>query len=421
MLGFAALTRKFYDDVLGKTKLGRNLPTRQPNPTSNITSLVVSCSAVLITSTTLQTMLVLRRPIVSLAVLSSFRSTSSFVLRQPSVLVAAASSTSRTSLSHPTSRSLSSTSENDHDNDTTMTSKEEEYVPPKVWKWDAENGGKFSKTNRPIAGSTHDKELPVGKHPIQVYSQATPNGVKVTVLLEELLEAGVKEAEYDAWLTSIFVGEQFSSGFVAANPNSKIPALMDHGATKDKDQEPLRVFESGSILMYLADKFEKFIPPTTSIRERTECINWLMWQMGSAPYVGGGFGHFYAYAPSKMQYPIDRFTMETKRQMDVLDQHLAKSKYMVGDEYTIADIAIWSWYGQIALDNLYDNAYEFLDMKSYEHVIRWAREIAERPAVKRGKMVNKNWGPPEEQLWNRHSAEDFEKEIQSKKQEGSEE
>lgn len=361
-------------------------------------------------------MVVLSRPLLSLGFLS-FRTALSFssLPRQSlySPLFVAATRKGTSSLASPHSHSPSTSSITKLNMSTETDTKPDEYVPPKVWIWDAENGGKFSKTNRPFAGSTFDKELPKGKHPLQLYSQATPNGIKVTILLEELLEAGVAEADYDAWLTSIFTGEQFSSGFVAANPNSKIPALLDYGASDDN--EPIRVFESGSILMYLADKFGKFIPPTTALRERTECTNWLMWQMGSAPYVGGGFGHFFAYAPYKMQYPIDRFTMETKRQLDVLDKHLATSKYMAGDEYTIADIAIWSWYGQIALDKVYDKAGEFLNVDSYKNLQKWAQTIAERPAVKRGKMVNKNWGPPEEQLWNRHSVTDFETETQDKK------
>jgi GST-like protein len=295
------------------------------------------------------------------------------------------------------------------------------YVPPKVWKWESENGGKFSKTNRPISGATHDKELPIGKHPLQLYSMGTPNGQKATIMLEELVEMGIKEAEYDAWLISIG-GDQFGSGFVAINPNSKIPALMDHSAPalegKEK-QQPQRVFESGAILMYLAEKFESassaaFLPTSANPSQRAACLSWLFWQMGSAPYVGGGFGHFYAYAPSKMEYPINRFTMETKRQLDVLDQHLATNKYMVGDEYTIADMAIWPWYGLIVLGKLYTGSAEFLDVASYKNLVRWAEEVFARPAVKRGCMVNKTWGEPETQLAERHEALDFETKTKDK-------
>ena len=274
------------------------------------------------------------------------------------------------------------------------------YEPPKVWTWDMESGGKFANINRPIAGATHDKVLPVGKHPLQLYSLATPNGVKVTVLLEELLAAGHRGAEYDAWLIDINEGDQFGSGFVEINPNSKIPALMDRSGT-----EPVRVFESGSILLYLADKFGAFIPADAA--GRTECLNWLFWQMGSAPYLGGGFGHFYAYAPEKYEYPINRFAMEAKRQMDVLERHLAGRDYIVGDGLTIADMAIWPWYGALALDRIYGTAGEFLDVKSYSNVVRWAEAIDARPAVKRGRMVNRNWGEPEFQLPERHDARDF--------------
>lgn len=281
-----------------------------------------------------------------------------------------------------------------------------EYVPPKVWKWDAESGGQFANINRPIAGATHEKELPVGKHPFQLYSLATPNGVKVTTMFEELLEAGHKGAEYDAWLISIQDGDQFSSGFVDVNPNSKIPALLDRSGDK-----PIRVFESASILMHLAEKFGAFIPSNPAAR--TECLNWLFWQMGSAPYLGGGFGHFYNYAPYKMEYPINRFTMEVKRQLDVLDRHLADNKYFVGDEYSIADMAIFPWYGGLALGFLY-NAAEFLDVESYKNVRRWAFEIAMRPAVQRGRMVNKRWGEPHEQLLERHDASDFKLRTQDK-------
>ncbi len=272
------------------------------------------------------------------------------------------------------------------------------YTPPKVWTWDTESGGRFARINRPIAGPTHEAELPVGEHPLQLYSLATPNGVKVTVMLEELLELG-RDAEYDAWLIDIGEGDQFSSGFVAANPNSRIPALVDHGTAP-----PTRVFESGAILLYLAEKFGDFLP-----REhggRTECLSWLFWQIGSAPYLGGGFGHFYAYAPEKIKYAIDRFTMEVKRQLDVLDRRLADARYMAGDEYSIADMAIWPWYGALAAGRLYE-AGEFIDGRSYENVNRWGGEIARRPAVKRGRMVNRSWGPPETQLRERHGAADF--------------
>jgi GST-like protein len=274
-----------------------------------------------------------------------------------------------------------------------------DYIPPKVWTWDAESGGKFASINRPIAGATHDKTLPVGKHPFQLYSLATPNGVKVTVMLEELLAAGHKQAEYDAWIIDIGEGDQFGSGFVDINPNSKIPALVDQSG-----KTPQRVFESGSILLYLAEKFDAFLPKDPA--KRTECLSWLFWQMGSAPYLGGGFGHFYAYAPTKIEYCIDRFTMETKRQFDVLDQHLASNKFMVGDEYTIADIAIWPWYAGVALNRVYEAA-EFLDAQSYTHLMRWAKEINARDAVKRGKLVNRSWGDEERQLRERHSASDI--------------
>lgn len=280
-----------------------------------------------------------------------------------------------------------------------------DYTPPKVWTWDAENGGQFASTNRPIAGATHDKELPVGKHPFQLYSLATPNGVKVTVMLEELLAAGHTGAEYDAWLIKIGDGDQFGSGFVEVNPNSKIPALMDHSGPA-----PVRVFESGAILLHLAEKFGTFIPEGAC---RVECLNWLFWQMGSAPYLGGGFGHFYVYAPEKFQYPIDRFTMETKRQFDVLDRQLANNEYIAGDSYSIADIAIWSWYGQVALGWVYDAA-EFLDIASYKNVMKWAEKIAARPAVQRGRMVNRAFGAPEMQLHERHEARDFETKTQDK-------
>jgi GST-like protein len=286
-------------------------------------------------------------------------------------------------------------------------SQENEYVPPKVWKWEKASGGQFANINRPIAGPTHDKALPVGKHPFQLYSLATPNGVKVTIMFEELLARGHKDAEYDAWLIRIGEGEQFGSGFVEVNPNSKIPALMDHGTTP-----PTRVFESGSILLYLAEKFGEFLPRDHA--GRTETLNWLFWQMGSAPYLGGGFGHFYAYAPTKIEYAIDRFAMEAKRQLDVLDRRLAESRYLGGDEYTIADIANWAWYGQLALDRVYD-AGEFLQVQEYEHVQRWAREIDARPAVQRGRMVNRTFGPQETQLHERHDASDFENNTQDKR------
>jgi GST-like protein len=274
-----------------------------------------------------------------------------------------------------------------------------EYTPPKVWTWDKESGGKFASTNRPIAGATHEKELPVGEHALQLYSLGTPNGVKVTIMLEELLEAGHSDAEYDAWLIKIGDGDQFGSGFVEINPNSKIPALLDRST-----DPATRVFESGSILMYLAEKFGAFLP--TDHAGRTETLNWLFWQMGSAPYLGGGFGHFYSYAPYPMEYPINRFAMEAKRQLDVMDRHLADHRYFAGDDYTIADIAIWPWYGVLALGKLY-NAGEFLDVGSYENVQRWTREIGERPAVIRGRAVNRVSGEPEEQVQERHSAADF--------------
>ncbi len=280
------------------------------------------------------------------------------------------------------------------------------YTPPKVWTWKQESGGQFASINRPIAGATHDKELPVGEHPFQLYSLATPNGVKVTVMLEELLAAGIKEAEYDAWLIKIGDGDQFGSGFVEINPNSKIPALHDRSGG-----EPVRVFESASILMHLAEKFGHFLPKDGSAR--TEVLNWLFWQMGSAPYLGGGFGHFYAYAPEKFEYPINRFTMEAKRQLDVLNRELATKTYIAGEEYSIADMAIWPWYGQLVLGRLYDAA-EFLDVESYEHVMRWAKAIDARPAVQRGRMVNRAFGELSSQLRERHSAEDFETKTQDK-------
>jgi GSH-dependent disulfide-bond oxidoreductase len=282
-----------------------------------------------------------------------------------------------------------------------------DYTPPKVWTWDKENGGRFANINRPIAGATHDKDLPVGKHPLQLYSQGTPNGVKVTVMLEELLARGHSGAEYDAWLVRISDGGQFSSGFVAVNPNSKIPALLDRSGAK-----PRRVFESGAILLYLAEKFGAFLP--TDPDKRTEALNWLFWQMGSAPYLGGGFGHFYAYAPSKMEYPINRFSMEVKRQLDVLDRHLAGHEFMAGDEYSIADIAIWPWYGALVKGLLYGASAEFLAVHEYRHVNRWTNAIAERPAVKRGRMVNRIAGDPASQLHERHDASDFDTGTQDK-------
>ncbi|KRA04382.1 glutathione-dependent disulfide-bond oxidoreductase [Agrobacterium cavarae] len=281
------------------------------------------------------------------------------------------------------------------------------YQPPEVWQWEKGNGGAFANINRPIAGPTHEKELPVGKHPLQLYSLATPNGQKVGILLEELLAAGHSGAEYDAWLIKIGDGDQFGSGFVAANPNSKIPVMVDHSTP-----EPTRVFESGSILLYLAEKFGAFLPKEH--KARTEALNWLFWQMGSAPFFGGGFGHFYAYAPIHIKYAIDRFAMEAKRQMDVLDRHLAENRYMAGDEYSIADIAIWPWYGNLARGQSYPKAEVFLEAASYKNVKRWADEIAERPAVKRGRMVNKASGDPSEQLHERHDASDFDTKTQDK-------
>ncbi len=272
------------------------------------------------------------------------------------------------------------------------------YVPPKVWTWDAESGGRFAKINRPIAGATHDKELPVGEHPLQLYSLATPNGVKVTVMLEELLALGV-DAEYDAYTINIQEGDQFGSGFVAANPNSQIPALLDRSTSP-----PTRIFESGAILVHLAEKFGAFLPTDPSAR--AECLSWLFWQMGSAPYLGGGFGHFYAYAPEKYEYPINRFAMEVKRQLDVLDRNLAERRFLAGDEYTIADIATCPWYGALVKGALYEAA-EFLDVGSYTHVVRWADEILQRPAVQRGRRVNRVWGPEEEQVPERHRASDL--------------
>ncbi|WP_372574571.1 glutathione-dependent disulfide-bond oxidoreductase [Ruegeria jejuensis] len=280
------------------------------------------------------------------------------------------------------------------------------YTPPTVWTWDAESGGRFASINRPIAGPTHDKDLPTGDHPIQLYSLATPNGVKVTVMLEELLALGHSGAEYNAWLINIGEGDQFSSGFVGANPNSKIPALLDRSGDGE-----LRVFESASILFHLAEKFGEFLPKEGPAR--TEVMNWVFWQMGSAPYLGGGFGHFYAYAPEKWEYPINRFAMETKRQLDVLERELAEKEYIAGDEYTIADMAIWPWYGQLVLGRLYDAA-EFLDVSSYANVMKWAKKIDARPAVQRGRMVNRAFGEPHTQLHERHDASDFEHRTQDK-------
>jgi len=281
-----------------------------------------------------------------------------------------------------------------------------EYAPPKVWTWEQPNGGAFASINRPIAGSTHDAELPLGKHPFQLYSMGTPNGVKVTIMFEELLAAGHKDAEYDAWLISIGKGDQFGSGFVEINPNSKIPALVDNSGNA-----PLRVFESGSILVHLAEKFGAFLP--ADLAARTECMNWLFWQMGSAPYLGGGFGHFYAYAPYKMEYPINRFSMEVKRQLDVLDRQLAENPFVAGDQYTIADMAIFPWYGNLALGRQY-NAGEFLDVVSYKNIVAWAEKLDARPAVKRGRMVNRTSGEPHEQLRERHDASDFDTKTQDK-------
>ena len=283
------------------------------------------------------------------------------------------------------------------------------YTPPKVWTWDKENGGAFANINRPIAGPTHEKSLPVGKHPLQLYSLATPNGQKVSILLEELLAAGVAQAEYDAWLVRIGDGDQFSSGFVDINPNSKIPALVDHSVSP-----PQRVFESGSILVYLAEKFGKFLP--TDPGKRTEALSWLFWQMGAAPILGGGFGHFFAYAPEKFEYAINRYAMEAKRQLDVLDRHLTDHEYMAGDQYSIADIAIWPWYGGVVLGRTYEGADTFLDATSYKNLTRWARQIDARPAVKRGRIVNKPNGPLEEQLHERHDASDFDTRTQDKLQ-----
>ena len=281
------------------------------------------------------------------------------------------------------------------------------YTPPTVWTWKPGNGGRFANINRPVAGATHDQDLPVGRHPLQLYSLATPNGVKVTVMLEELLALGHGGAEYDAWLIRINEGDQFGSGFVAVNPNSKIPALLDRSAAT-----PVRVFESGAILLYLAEKFGgAFLP--ASAAARAECLSWLFWQMGSAPYLGGGFGHFYAYAPSKIEYAIDRFAMEAKRQLDVLDQRLAQSAFLAGDDYSVADMAVWPWYGTLVKGQLYE-AGEFLQVQEYKHVLRWTDQIAQRPAVQRGRMVNRTWGQPASQLHERHDASDFDTRTQDK-------
>lgn len=280
------------------------------------------------------------------------------------------------------------------------------YTPPKVWTWDAESGGRFASINRPIAGATFEKDLPVGKHPLQLHSLATPNGVKVTVMLEELLAQGYTGAEYDAYLVNIMEGDQFSSGFVSANPNSKIPVLIDRST-----QTPTRVFESGAILLYLAEKFNAFLPQDPA--QRTECLSWLFWQMGSAPMLGGGFGHFYAYAPEKYEYPINRYTMEIKRQLDVLDRRLADNQYLSGDQYTIADMAVWPWYGALVKNKVYEAA-EFIEAHTYTNVLRWTDEIAEREPVKRGRMVNRTWGEPETQLHERHDSSDFDTKTQDK-------
>ncbi len=285
-------------------------------------------------------------------------------------------------------------------------STQQQYEPPKIWKWDSESGGRFAKINRPISGSTHDKQLPQGNHPFQLYSLATPNGVKITVMLEELLALGISDAEYDAWFINIGEGDQFGSGFVELNPNSKIPALLDRSGNQE-----VRVFESGSILLHLAEKFGKYLPSEPA--KRTETVNWLFWQMGSAPYLGGGFGHFYRYAPIKIEYCIDRFTMETKRQLDVLDKQLAKHEFIAGDDYSIADMAIWPWYGGVMADRVYEAA-EFLQAHEYQHLMRWTEQIGERPAVQRGAMVNRAWGPLEAQLRERHDASDFDLRTQDK-------
>ena len=283
---------------------------------------------------------------------------------------------------------------------------EQTYVPPKIWQWNTESGGKFASINRPTAGPKHQADLPVGKHPLQLYSLATPNGVKVTILLEELLALGIKEAEYDAYLINIMEGEQFSSGFVKINPNSKIPALVDN-----RNENKLPIFESGAIMLYLAESFDAFLPKEPQLK--AQCLSWLFWQVGSGPYLGGGFGHFYAYAPEKFEYPIERFTMEVKRQLDVLDRHLENNKYMCGDQYTIADMAIWPWYGALVKNKVYEAA-EFLQTASYKNLVRWTENIGQREAVKRGVMVNRSWGELNEQLHERHDASDFELKTQNK-------
>lgn len=281
-----------------------------------------------------------------------------------------------------------------------------DYTPPAIWTWKQGHGGQFANINRPVAGATHEQELPVGRHPLQLYSLATPNGVKVTVMLEELLALGHAGAEYDAWLIKINEGAQFGSGFVAVNPNSKIPALLDRSGP-----EPVRVFESGAILLHLAEKFGAFLP--TEVGARAECLSWLFWQMGAGPFLGGGFGHFYAYAPTKIEYAIDRYAMEAKRQLDVLDRRLAESRYLAGDDYTIADMAVWPWYGALVKGQIY-GAGEFLQVQAYTHVVRWAEEIAQRPAVRRGRMVNRTFGEPSSQLHERHEASDFDTKTQDK-------
>ena len=282
-----------------------------------------------------------------------------------------------------------------------------EYAPPEIWTWNQDNGGKFANINRPVAGATHEKDLPVGRHPLQLYSLATPNGVKVTVMLEELLEQGHAGAEYDAWLIRIGEGDQFGSGFVAVNPNSKIPALMDRSGPA-----PVRVFESGSILVYLAEKFGAFLPKEAA--PRAECLSWLFWQMGAGPYLGGGFGHFYAYAPAKIEYAIDRFSMEVKRQLDVLDRQLAENDYLAGPDYTIADMAVWPWYGALAAGQLYGESAKFLQVQEYKHLQRWVERVGSRPAVQRGRMVNRVSGEPSSQLHERHDAGDFATKTQDK-------
>ena len=335
------------------------------------------------------------------------------------------STTTTTTITSSTKRAISSTSTrlqssssngDGGDNNNEIQSLPPGYVPPKVWAANPDLGGEMGAMNRPTAGARFDKKLPVGKHDLQLYSLATPNGQKVTILLEELIEVGALD-NYDAWLINIMQLDQFGSDFVNINPNSKIPALVDHSETTEEDG-PLRIFESGSILVYLAEKYKHFYPQ--NLRKRTEAMNWLMWQMGSAPFLGGGFGHFYNYAPIKIQYAIDRYTMESKRQLDVLDKHLATRKFILGDEYSICDMTIWPWYGQLALDRSYKDSYEFLDIEaSYPNVVRWAKEIDQRPAVKRGVKVNKTWGAPEDQLKERHDASDFETQTEAAKDEAS--